>query len=222
MSVVDAGLRIDHVVIGVHDLDAAAAAFEVRYGLAAIAGGRHPQWGTANRLVPLGATYLELVTVIDRAQAAVSAFGQWVSVMLDGGATFGWAVRTDDLDGIATRLGLEVVEGSRQSGEGTRLRWMTAGVSQAAAEPGLPFFIQWDLGTPLPGQAAVQHRAGVVELTRLGIDGDADRIHAWLRTNTLPLNIRPGTRGLTSVSLATPRGPIVVGSFGSGESFPAD
>ena len=60
----DADVQIDHIVIGVRNLDAAQAQFEDRYGLTTIEGGRHPGWGTANRLVPLGAAYLELVTVV--------------------------------------------------------------------------------------------------------------------------------------------------------------
>lgn len=71
----NAGMQIDHIVIGVRDLGAAAQ-FEDRYGLTAIEGGRHPGWGTANRLVPLGAAYLELVTGVDEAEASNSDFGR--------------------------------------------------------------------------------------------------------------------------------------------------
>ena len=47
-------LEIDHVLIAVADLAAAAQEIETRYGLASIEGGRHPDWGTADRIVPLG------------------------------------------------------------------------------------------------------------------------------------------------------------------------
>jgi hypothetical protein len=53
-----AALELDHVLIAVSDLAAAAREIEVRYGLVSIEGGRHPGWGTANRIVPLGETYL--------------------------------------------------------------------------------------------------------------------------------------------------------------------
>jgi hypothetical protein len=42
---------------------------EGRYGLASIEGGRHPGWGTANRIIPLGDAYIELVTVVDDEEA---------------------------------------------------------------------------------------------------------------------------------------------------------
>jgi hypothetical protein len=64
-------LAIDHVLIPVDDLAAAGATMKARYGLTSIEGGRHPGWGTANRVVPLGDAYLELVAVIDRDAAAL-------------------------------------------------------------------------------------------------------------------------------------------------------
>jgi hypothetical protein len=206
----DADVRIDHVVIAVRDLDVAAADFEARYGLTALEGGRHPGWGTANRLIPLGATYLELVTVVDQAEAANSEFGRWVSTMLEGPPRFGWAVRTDDLDAPASRLGLEVANGSRRTRGGQLLQWRIAGVAQAAQEPPLPFFIQWGAGTPLPGGAAAVHRAGTVALGELRIDGDEQRLHEWLGTRSLALDVTPGTRGPTSLTVVTPTNTIVV------------
>ena len=57
------------------DLAAAAREIEARHGLASIEGGRHPGWGTANRIVPLGSSYLELVAVIDDAVPFVDHVG---------------------------------------------------------------------------------------------------------------------------------------------------
>jgi hypothetical protein len=56
---------IDHVVIGVRDLDAAEAAFR-RLGFALTPRGRHPRFGTANHCAMFGArNYLELMAVVD-------------------------------------------------------------------------------------------------------------------------------------------------------------
>jgi hypothetical protein len=71
-------LELDHVLIAVQDLEAAARELEARHGLASIEGGRHAARGTANRIVPLGETYVELITVVDEAEAAASVFGRWV------------------------------------------------------------------------------------------------------------------------------------------------
>ena len=53
-------MELDHVLVAVDDLEAAAKEVEQRYGLASVEGGRHRGLGTANRIVPLGVTYLEL------------------------------------------------------------------------------------------------------------------------------------------------------------------
>lgn len=206
----NAGLQVDHIVIGVRDLDNATAQFDERYGLTSTEGGRHAGWGTANWLVPLGAAYLELVTVVDEAEAANSDFGRWVSAMLAGNSRFGWAVRTDDLDRDASRSGLEVAEGSRRSRAGDMLNWRIAGVAQAARDSSLPFFIEWGEGTPLPGRATVVHRAGDVALGELTINGNEQQLHEWLGTESLPILVAPGTKGVASFTVLTSTNTIVV------------
>lgn len=206
----DVSVQIDHIVLGVGDLDRAAVQFEDRYGLTTLEGGRHPGWGTANRLIPLGAAYLELVTVVDHAEAANSDFGRWVSAMLAGDSRFGWAVRTDDLDRDASRLGLEVAEGSRRSRAGDLLHWRIAGVAQAARDSSLPFFIQWGQNTPLPGRATVVHRAGAVALGDLTINGNEQRLHEWLGTSAPSVRVTTGTQGVASFTVLTSTNTIVV------------
>src|SRR5439155_21921320 len=117
-------LELDHVLIAVADLAAAAEEIEARHGLASIEGGRHPGWGTANRIVPLGEAYLELVAVVDEAEAAQSPFGRWVATASPAPAELlGWAVRVDALDEDARRLGLVAAAGSRATRDGEVLRW---------------------------------------------------------------------------------------------------
>jgi Glyoxalase-like domain len=69
---------IDHVILAVNDLDRATHELAAALGLAATGGGRHPAWGTANRLVWLGDSYLELVGVEDPGVAASGWFGRAV------------------------------------------------------------------------------------------------------------------------------------------------
>ena len=140
-------MEIDHVLFAVDDLPVAAQAMEARHGLSSIEGGRHPGWGTANRIVPLGDTYLELVTVVDQTEAAQSRFGSWVASATGTLAgPFAWAVRTHRLEDVAHRLGLTVSAGSRVDRSGRPLRWRLAGVEHAAQESALPFFIEWEEG----------------------------------------------------------------------------
>ena len=204
-------VKLDHVLIAVTELESAGEAFEERFGLASVEGGRHPAWGTANRIVPLGSNYLELVGVMDKAVAAESAFGRWVAEGASAtGRPIGWAVRTDAIDEVATRLGLGVVDGSRTTPSGQRLRWRSAGVEQAMAAPALPFFIQWEPGTALPGTTAITHAAAPVTISRLDLEGDRERLDDWLGVHDLPIVVRDGRPRLGSVRLTTGRGDVVL------------
>jgi glyoxalase-like protein len=196
-------------LIAVPDLAAASRTIEARYGLASLEGGRHPGWGTANRIVPLGDAYLELIAVVDEAEAAQSPIGSWVASATHA-EPLGWAVRTNELDAVARRLDLRIGAGSRAGREG-RLSWRMAGIERAAAEPSLPFFIEWGEGTPLPGRAPATHRAGEVKISRLQLEGDADRLADWLGAHSLPIAMgAAGTPAVTSIVLTGDSGDIVL------------
>ncbi|MFN8168663.1 MAG: VOC family protein [Candidatus Nanopelagicales bacterium] len=207
-----ARLEVDHVLLGVADLDDAARRLLDDHGLRALPGGRHPRWGTANRVVPLGAAYLELVTVVDPVVAAGSDFGRWITAMLDGTApAWGWVVRSPDLDAHAARLGLVVETGSRARPDGSTVSWRLAGVADAARDPQLPFLIAWDPGVALPGTAAVQHPAGRVRLERLEVDGDADRVLARAGGPVERVQVEVGgAPGVRRLLLGTDAGPLAL------------
>jgi len=206
-------VEIDHVLIAVVDLAAAAREMEEHYGLASIEGGRHPGWGTANRIVPLGDTYLELVAVVDEAEAQHSVFGSWVGRGANiSGQPVGWAVRTDDIEDVSRRLGLTVRAGSRVTPTGDRLEWRAAGMEEAAAESSLPFFIKWGPRTPFPGHAVVKHRGGTPRITEILIHGDADRLAEWLDGHELPVIVSPGNPALAAMVLSRVGGATVLGT----------
>jgi len=205
-------MPLDHGLIAVTDLSAAAMRFEVMYELASIEGGRHPEWGTANRIVPLGDTYLELIAVVDEIEAAGSVFGQWVAAAAtEGGHLLGWAVRTDDLDTTSMRLGLTPLSGSRVGRDGKTLRWRTAGVEQAAGDPALPFFIEWAPGSTLPGHAPRHPR---VSMSQLAIRDDVQRVLSWVGDNSLPISVEAGPSAIIGLFLDGPDGRIVLGEDG--------
>lgn len=198
-------LAIDHVILPVADLAQAAAEVETRNGLASIEGGRHPAWGTANRIVPLGDAYLEFVAVVDHETAARAAFGRWVAAATPG-RPLGWAVRTDAIEAVGGRLGLPVVSGYRSTPGGGLVTWRSAGVDVATRESGLPFFIQWGGGVALPGATPVRHPGGPASLKRLVVTEDPGRLADWLGEHDLPLSVTFGPSGLSAVVLTQGRG----------------
>jgi len=204
-------MELDHVLIPLADLSSAVTEFEGRYGLVSVEGGRHADWGTANRIVPLGDNYLELVAVVDPAEASQSAFGRWVA-NARAGQPLGWAVRTEDLGAVAGRLGLSVGSGSRFAATGELLRWRIAGVERAMAEPWLPFFVEWAAGGRLPGRLDVGHPAAATGIKRLIVAGEPKRLSSWLDGHRLPVTLADGGSGVIGVVLSTRSGEIVVGS----------
>ena len=169
-------------------------------------GGRHPVWGTANWIVPLGDSYLELIAVVDEPVARQSAFGRRILGATDG-HTIGWAVRPEDLSTTAGRLDLDVGEGSRKRPSGEHVEWRMAGLDDAMERPWLPFFIEWREPATFPGAT----HTPAARVVRLDIEGDADELARWLGPHDLPLEVRSGTAGLTAVTLNGPRGIFTLG-----------
>jgi Glyoxalase-like domain len=203
-------MELDHVLIPLADLSRAVTEFERRYGLVSVEGGRHADWGTANRIVPLGDSYLELVAVVDPAEASQSAFGRWVA-NARAGRPLGWAVRTDDLGAVAGRLGLNIGSGSRFTATGDLLSWRIAGVERAMAEPWLPFFVEWAAESRLPGRIDVEHPAAATGIKQLIVAGQPTRLSSWLDGHRLPVTLADGDSGVIGVVLSTTSGEIVVG-----------
>ena len=195
-------MRIDHVIYGTADLDAAAARFAAEFGLAAARGGRHDGLGTHNRLVPLGdGCFIEFLGVADRAEALGSPLGAALCGAVErGDGLLGWAVGVEDLDGCARRLGTPVSVVGRQGRE-ARL----TGVNEALEEPYLPFFIERDADwyqPSVPGASA--------GLSWIEVAGHAGRLEEWLGGTQLPVRVVDGPARILAIGigdreLRTPR-----------------
>ena len=142
-------MQLDHVILGVTDLEAAAARLADHHRLTAVPGGAHEAAGTLNWIVPLDDAYIELIAVGDPETASANAFGRWVQQgATAAGAWLGWVLRTDDLDAVCARIGTDPHAMTRGP-----LRWRMAGFQRTLRDPSLPFFIQWDVPeTELPGR----------------------------------------------------------------------
>ena len=202
-------LAIDHVILPVRDLGLEAAELEARYGLASVEGGRHPAWGTANRIVPLGDSYLELVAVVDQRDRGPDRL-RAMDRRRDARACARLGRSNDSIDAVGRRLGQPVLPGSRTTPSGAVVSWRSVGADIAIREPGLPFFIQWGDGMPLPGAAAVKHRGGPITLKTLSVAADPVRLAGWLGDHDLPIAVT-GLSGTSAMTLTGGRGDFSIG-----------
>lgn len=158
------GVLLDHLVLGVPDLKREVARIREEWGCVAYPGGRHPQWGTWNAIVPLeGGAYLEVV-------------GPHPEPPPRGPRVFGldhvteptlvtWAVRPDrgcggaaGLPGLADRMDRggsnpgRVMPGRRRTPSGVLLTWALTDPFAHRMGGTAPFLIDWG-DTPHPSQA---------------------------------------------------------------------
>jgi Glyoxalase-like domain len=205
-------LRLDHVVYAVPDLDEAALRFRELFGLDSTEGGRHERWGTSNRIVPLGDQYVELVAAVDETAAGRSGFGRGVLERAsDGGGWLTIAAVADDLDAVASRLGLEVGSGSRTRPDGQTVRWRMAGLDDQRREPWMPFFLTWDISDEMhPGRARAGHGVSAIGFAWVDVGGHAERLRRWLGGDELPIRVSDGEPGIHRVAISTSDGELVI------------
>lgn len=140
---------IDHLVLASPGLEEGVARVREVLGVEPVPGGRHPRWGTRNALVGLGErTYLEVIAADPEAEPpdAPRPFD------LDRATPprlASWALRVPELEDRVRRAaaaGVDlgpVLEGSRERGDGTVLRWRLTDPAARRAGGVLPFLIDW-------------------------------------------------------------------------------
>lgn len=210
------GVEVDHVLMAVADLDRAAARLEREHGLKVLGGGRHPGLGTANRILPLGRQYLELIAVADPAEAATSRLGQRVQRAVAEGRTFvDWALRTDDLGELQERLeaaGWELPpawSGTRPRPDGSVLRWRTQELDPGLDASVIPFVIEWDIPAGAhPGEQGAEHSLSKVILGTRDPDAALAKLRLLLGESDLYEVVEADADGVREVILD---GPLTIG-----------
>lgn len=137
---------IDHIIIGVRDLQAATNTFAERLGLIPSGGGIHPAGGTANRIVVIGETYLELITVHKPEEAQESLRRRLEQA--EGYLNFVLASDSIEADSQAIRQrGVTLfgpTPGNLRAGDGRSRAWMRANIERPDMVQRYPFIIQHD------------------------------------------------------------------------------
>jgi hypothetical protein len=174
--------RLVQVIVLVTDLDDARQEME-NLGFRVAAGGRHPGRGTANLIVPFGDAYLELLAVLDRAEAAASPQGRPVldALGVRGPGPARWSLETDDIEGVGHRVGLEVESRRRVRPDGETVAWRAVGVDLAWREPWRPAFMAWERADLHPARLDGPHPNGATGFASVVVGLPApEPLTAWL------------------------------------------
>ncbi len=148
---------LDHLIVGFPNLEDGINRLFHLSGYRAAGGGSHPHRGTRNALLNLGNNaYLELLAR-DPAQPALRWHKEIAT--LSELTIVGWAMRHSQLDRLASSLKergvpcTDPIPGSRVRPDGQTLHWRTLRLMDDL-NGNLPFFIDWDSGSPHPSSDA--------------------------------------------------------------------
>lgn len=150
---------VDHMLLGISDLDRGIEWVEKNTGIRPAIGGVHPGVGTRNALLSLGEkTYLEVIAP-DPKQSEFNFHLDMRKFAEPRLIT--WGAATNDIEAIAKKAkedSFEILgprDGSRTRPDGKILKWKTVVVMKRfggqSIEP-FPFFIQWSADSIHPSQ----------------------------------------------------------------------
>lgn len=200
-------LELDHVMIVVADLEESQWAFKERFGLNSVFGGRHSGFGTANRIIPFGRTFLELLAIVDHDEFIRGGLS------LPQPECFGaWAVRTKEIDSLADQLGVSVGSMSRRREDGVYLEWRIAGLELFGVDPAQPLVLDWSADEDWhPARTEIAHDVPIEGIGWVEISGDRDGIARWRHAATdLEVRVVEGPPAVRALGLTSPDGDIEI------------
>jgi Glyoxalase-like domain len=214
-------IEIDHICLGVRNIYKAAHRLREETGLGNYDGGWFPEFGLANRIVPLGGdVYIEIEGVVDAyALHQNNPTAKWFDGQVSAGDVFiGWCARVTtrtELDAIAKRLGASVID--------TVLRVRPDGSSRPSFR--VPDTAQcWNVGRPnffyTPDMAFHASRQpigpgpGITPrgLAWMEIGGSSEDMSEWLGVPAESLGLRCNGQaaGLYAIGIKTDAGEIEI------------
>lgn len=202
-------VQIDHIILGIDDLERGVAEFEAKTGVRPVFGGAHPGRGTHNALASLGGgTYIEIL-----APNPAEPREDPMTAGLAGIKTLtpvGWALAATDIAGVKARAeagGItttQVMPGARQLPDGSRLEWVTMGVA-APAHDWAPFFIQW--GNPALQPARTAPGGCTLESVALA-DTSPEALRTLFSAVGFEMAVSQAAQARMTVTLACPKGTV--------------
>ena len=200
---------VDHLVVAAPDVDQAAEELEERLGAVLLPGGRHPAWGTRNRIVPLGpSVYLEVIGP-DSTQTSAPPATIFSLDRVERASLVTWALASPDLPELAARArkkGLPIgppLPGRRVREDGVELSWTLTDPAAIDPDSLLPFLIRWSSAHPAEGWS------GAVELVHLEARHPRPaEVTDHLATLRFHMPIEHGARPELIATLRGPKGEV--------------
>ncbi|MCL4743990.1 MAG: VOC family protein [Burkholderiaceae bacterium] len=216
----DFDLELDHLVIAAGSLGAGSAWLQERFGVALQPGGRHPGWGTHNRLLNLAnGTYLELIAP-DPTQpppARARPFGldrpDLRARIARQPCLVHFVMRTPRLQEAIAAIGYDPGPVSAMSRGDLRWRITLPGHGNPCGNGLLPTLIQWEVDRALLHPAKVLQDRGVAleELRVVAPPAVLRLLRGIERDPRLRLDPETGGRGAgLRAEFATPNGPVTL------------
>ena len=139
-------IGLDHIIIGVQNLTEATHVFAEKLGFAVSGGGTHPTGGTANRIIVIGDTYLELISVRDASEAQPSM----VQRLAKGDGYLNCVLASNNFEADSRAMaerGVKIIgpnAGKLTAADGRSRGWSRTDVERADLTQHYPFLIQHD------------------------------------------------------------------------------
>ena len=199
---------LDHIILGVNDLDRGIDWVEKRTGVRAAFGGVHPGRGTRNALLSLGQDcYLEIIAP-DPQQPSPTWFARILGIAEP--RLISWAVHTSDLAAVAQTAGAADFpidgphDGARTRPDGKELSWKLFHLWDNR-EGMLPFFIEWGRDSVHPSADAP---AGCMLKNFHLQSPEAADLASACKALAVPVNVEPGPQPLLLARIASPKGDL--------------
>jgi hypothetical protein len=203
---------VDHLVLGVADLDQGIAWVEKMTGVKAVVGGTHPGAGTRNALLSLGgAQYLEIIAPDPAQNQTIGRFGDLRQLTTPHLIT--WAAATKAINTVAEKAraaGYEIDgprDGSRARPDGKVLKWKSMSIRNEIGGV-IPFFIEWDSGTIHPAKDSPQG----CRLLSLEIEHEEPaKVRELLNHLGIEARVKHAPEARLKAALASPKGKVALG-----------
>lgn len=205
--------NLDHVVLGVPDLESSVKNFANALGATPTFGGRHESIGTHNAILPLrGGHYLELIA-LDPSCPNPPLSVPWGLDTLREPRLITWAAATQNIDSAveqARNAGYDpgtAIDVSRDTPEGEHLTWRLTVSGEFAADGLVPFLIDWG-SSPHPSETS----EAICSIESFSAEHpDPASVRVMLDALGVTLAVETGPVPLLHATLVGPDGSIVLG-----------